>query len=105
MNSGRRRSPPCWRSSKYNGAFSEGRIDPARGTVWDHSGWLLRYETNTQAKISIGKSMRVLGAPDCSMIEIEDEVWCRFPYCGFPLPSYRPWPFPSLDPDHPSFPP
>ena len=94
-----------WRSSKYGGAFSEGRSDPARGGAWDHSGWLLRYETNTQAKMTIGRSVRVAGAPDCSRIEVAGEVWCRFPYCGFPLPRYEPWPFPSLDPDHPSFPP
>eukprot|EP00729_Bicosta_minor_P002623 gene2623-24255_t len=94
-----------WRSSKYIGAFSEGRIDPARGNVWDHSGWLLLYETQTQAKISIGKSDRVPNADDCSMIKVNGEVWCRFPFCGFPQPNYRAWPFPSLDPDHPSFPP
>ena len=184
-----------WRSSKYIGAFSEGRIDPARGNVWDHSGacvracvhcalhislspslappppppppppslslssplractrwcstivahppillmrdgcciadslhccidaeyypaqpsssiststalllartagWLLLYETQTQAKISIGKSDRVPNADDCSMIKVNGEVWCRFPFCGFPQPNYPAWSAPKHAP-------
>lgn len=55
------------------------------------AGWLLLYETQTQAKISIGKSDRVPNADDCSMIKVNGEVWCRFPFCGFPQPNYRAW--------------
>ena len=77
----------------------------AKDGVWDHSGWLLFYETQTQLTMTIGKSKRVANAPDCSWIEVDGQEWCRFPYCGFPQPEYEPWDFPFPDPDHPQFPP
>ena len=58
-----------------------------------------------KANMTIGRSKRVANAPDCSSIQVDGQHWCRFPYCGFPQPKYSPWPFPSLDPDHPTFPP
>ena len=84
-----------WRSSKYGGAFSEGRSNPSKDGAWDHSGWLLFYETQTQLTMTIGKSKRVANAPDCSWIEVDGQEWCRFPAAGvralgFPFP--RPGP-------------
>ncbi len=92
-----------WRSSAYHGAFSEGRSDPVQHGTWSHSGWLLFYETQSKQTMKIGKSSLVADAPDCSWIEVANQSWCRFPYCGFPQPDHQPWPFPFPDPDHPAF--
>ena len=46
-----------WRSSRYHGAFSDGRTDPPSGGQWDHTGWLMLYEDKMKHTMTIGKSL------------------------------------------------
>ena len=68
-----------------------------RTSVWDQTSYGYVGKDNFVDLLMIGGGMSegtsstapVPGAPACTHLSYG---WCKFPYCGFPEPAWKPWP-------------